>query len=155
MIPVSQVIPVIPASQVIPVIPVSQVIPVIPESQVIPVIPVSQVIPVSPVSQVRLAHLWVNFRVFFLCCKIKSKYPDDYAWLWKKTFPHDPGHGEPGAEDVGDRVHREEDANPTNLRIIHKNADKDKKHTKSLQNITQINITGVTWMSYSFQFMSK
>ena len=37
--------------------PVSQVIPVIPVSQVIPVIPV------SPVSPVRLAHLWVDFRV--------------------------------------------------------------------------------------------
>ena len=49
--------------QVIPVIPLSQVIPLIPVNQVIIVIPVGQVSPVSPV---RLAHLWVDFRVIFV-----------------------------------------------------------------------------------------
>ena len=81
----------IPVSQVILVIPVSHVIPVIPVSQVIPVIPVSQVIPASSDSsessessesskssessessessdQVRLAHLWVDFRVICFRC---------------------------------------------------------------------------------------
>ena len=56
-----------PVSQVIPVIPVSQVIPVIP---VIPVSPVSQVSPASQVSPVRLAHLWVDFRVIYMFSEI-------------------------------------------------------------------------------------
>ena len=37
--------------------------PVSPVSPVNPVSPVSPVIPLSPLSPVRLAHLWVDFRV--------------------------------------------------------------------------------------------
>ena len=39
--------------------------PVSPVSPVTPVSPVGPVSSVSPVSQVRLAHLWVDFRVIF------------------------------------------------------------------------------------------
>ena len=43
---------------------------VIPVSPVIPVIPVSPVSPVSQVSQVRLAHVWVDFRVIYIALSV-------------------------------------------------------------------------------------
>ena len=56
--------------------PVSQVILVISVSQVIAVSPVS---PLSPLSPVRLAHLWVDFRVIFHDSKIILL---DYGLFW-------------------------------------------------------------------------
>ena len=57
-------------------IPVSQVIPVIPVIPVSPVSPVSLVSPVSPVGPVRLAHLWVDFRVI-----LTSSYMYLYGYI--------------------------------------------------------------------------
>ena len=45
----------------------NQVLQVIQMIQVMQAIPVSPVSPMSPVSPVRLAHLWVDLRVLFLC----------------------------------------------------------------------------------------